>query len=85
MIRINLLPFRAARKKENIRRQISLFLLLGVFLLLAMGYFYFDLNRQLGSLAEEKDQKQKELENYALKGVTIGDIQKKTEEIRAKM
>lgn len=28
MIRINLLPFRAARKKENIRRQISVFILL---------------------------------------------------------
>ena len=27
MIRINLLPFRSARKKENIRRQLSIFLL----------------------------------------------------------
>jgi len=27
MIRINLLPFRLARKKENIRRQVSVFLL----------------------------------------------------------
>ena len=27
MIRINLLPFRAARKKENVRRQVSVFLL----------------------------------------------------------
>ncbi|MCK7510704.1 MAG: hypothetical protein MZV70_46005 [Desulfobacterales bacterium] len=25
MIRINLLPFRSARKKENIRRQLSIF------------------------------------------------------------
>ena len=27
MIRINLLPFRAARKKENIRRQLTIFAL----------------------------------------------------------
>ena len=27
MIRINLLPFRAARKKENVRRQVSIFFL----------------------------------------------------------
>jgi type IV pilus assembly protein PilN len=26
MIRINLLPFRAARKRENIRRQISVYI-----------------------------------------------------------
>jgi type IV pilus assembly protein PilN len=31
MIRINLLPFRLARKKENIRRQVSIFLLLLIF------------------------------------------------------
>ena len=37
MIRINLLPFRAARKKENVRRQISLFLLSLAFLLVVSG------------------------------------------------
>ena len=39
MIRINLLPFRAARKKENIRRQISVFFL-SVFLMLAVLIYY---------------------------------------------
>jgi type IV pilus assembly protein PilN len=39
MIRINLLPFRAARKKENIRRQISVFLL-SFFLMLAVLIYY---------------------------------------------
>ena len=33
MIRINLLPFRAARRKENIRRQVSVFLLMIIFAL----------------------------------------------------
>jgi type IV pilus assembly protein PilN len=39
MIRINLLPFRAARKKENIRRQLSIYVLSVVCLLLLMGLF----------------------------------------------
>lgn len=40
MIRINLLPFLAARKKENIRRQISMFSL-SVFLI-AIALFYYN-------------------------------------------
>ncbi len=43
MIRINLLPFRAARKKENIRRQISVFfltlLLIAACLYMGSGYW----------------------------------------------
>jgi len=37
MIRINLLPFRAARSKENIRRQVSVFLLSLMLLVLILG------------------------------------------------
>jgi len=37
MIRINLLPFRAARRKENVRRQISMFLLF--LILITVGLF----------------------------------------------
>jgi type IV pilus assembly protein PilN len=36
MIRINLLPFRAARKKENVRRQLSVFVLSLVLLFLVL-------------------------------------------------
>ena len=38
MIRINLLPVRAARNKENIRWQISVFFLLIFFALMVMTY-----------------------------------------------
>ena len=41
MIRINLLPFRAARKKENVRRQVSVFLL--SFVLIIIGVFYYNM------------------------------------------
>ena len=50
MIRINLLPFRAARKKENIRRQVSIFLLSLAFMLIILFYFNFSLNSKIGNL-----------------------------------
>jgi len=46
MIRINLLPFRAARKKENIRRQISVFVLSVVCLALLMGFVFLNFKKQ---------------------------------------
>jgi type IV pilus assembly protein PilN len=42
MIRINLLPFRAARRVENIRRQTSIFFL--SFLLIGLALFYLNLH-----------------------------------------
>ena len=50
MIRINLLPFRAARKKENIRRQASIFMLSLVFLLIIFFYYNFSLSNKIDSL-----------------------------------
>ncbi len=38
MIRINLLPFRAARKRENIRQQISVYIGIVVLTLLVIGF-----------------------------------------------
>ena len=40
MIRINLLPYRAARKKENIRIQFNIFI--GSLILVALAIFYFN-------------------------------------------
>ena len=47
MIRINLLPFRLARKKENIRRQVSVFSLSLVFIILALCWVFFTLDDEL--------------------------------------
>jgi type IV pilus assembly protein PilN len=47
MIRINLLPFRKARKKENVRQQISVFFLALVFLTLGLSYFAISLDRKM--------------------------------------
>jgi type IV pilus assembly protein PilN len=85
MIRINLLPFRAARKKENIRRQVSIFGLTVLFMLTLMGYFFYDLSGTLSLLKAEQVQKQKELAAFAETNKKLADLKKKTAEMRGKL
>lgn len=56
MIRINLLPFRAARKKENVRRQVSIFLLSFALIIIAVVYWNIWLGNKITKLkARNKD------------------------------
>ncbi len=47
MIKINLLPFRLARKKENIRRQVSIFFLSIVMLSLVMTWYTLGMDKKI--------------------------------------
>jgi type IV pilus assembly protein PilN len=85
MIRINLLPFRAARKKENIRKQISIYILSIVCLALLMGYLFLDLNRRISALEAERAAKKRELATYAATTKRIKEIKEKISEITAKL
>jgi type IV pilus assembly protein PilN len=85
MIRINLLPFRAARKKENIRRQISIYVLSVVLLLVVIGFFFLRLTSTISSLETEKKQKKQELATYSKTIARIDEIKEKIEEIQAKL
>jgi len=85
MIKINLLPFRAARKKENIRRQISIYLLTVFFLFSLMAYFLIDLNGTLAQLRKDKEDKTRELATYADTNRKIEEIKRKLAEIRSKL
>ena len=85
MIRINLLPFRAARKKENIRRQVSIYglsvlLLFGVIILL-----FIKLSSTLNGLKEDKLRLEAELKTYEATIRRIAELEKKIKEIRAKL
>ncbi len=64
MIRINLLPFRAARKSENIRRQASLFLLSIALCILVMGYFQISLNAKISELNTKVNKTKQEVAKY---------------------
>jgi type IV pilus assembly protein PilN len=85
MIRINLLPFRAARKKENIRRQISVFVLSVVCLALLMGFVFLNLSRTVAALEADMSSKKKELATYAETTKKIQVLKKKIAEVRAKL
>ena len=64
MIKINLFPFRAARIKENIRRQVSYYLGSVLILILAMTYFYIDYTSEIKSLQIRQETKKNELDSY---------------------
>jgi len=85
MIRINLLPFRAARKKENIRRQISVFALSFVCLALLMGFVFLNFSRTVAALEVDMSSKKKELATYAETTKKIQELKKKIAEVRAKL
>jgi type IV pilus assembly protein PilN len=85
MIRINLLPFRAARKKENIRRQISIYVLSGFFLLIVMIYFFLQLNSTLNGLKEQEQRLRADLKTYEATVKRIAELEKKIKEINAKL
>ncbi len=85
MIRINLLPFRAARKKENVKRQISIFALTIILAVLGMVYVTMQLNSELAGLKEEEKKVQAEM--AALQKIIneISRLEKEIKEIRTKL
>ncbi|MEE4261916.1 MAG: PilN domain-containing protein [Desulfobacteraceae bacterium] len=85
MIRINLLPFRAARKKENIRRQVSIFLLSLAFMLIILFYFNFSLNSRIGNLNSNIKDTKSELEKYDKINKEIAEIKRKLDNLKKKM
>lgn len=85
MIKINLLPFRAARKKENIRRQISIYALIVIFVLVVTGYYFLTLSREISRLETEKAQKKKELATYAQTTKKIKALRIKIKKIKGKL
>jgi type IV pilus assembly protein PilN len=85
MIRINLLPFRAARKKENIRREISIYFLALVFLVVVMVFLQTSSGSRLKTLASEAENARKELVLYEKNNRIAAQIRAKTKEIQDRL
>jgi type IV pilus assembly protein PilN len=85
MIRINLLPFRAERKKENIRRQVSIFLLSLIFVMLCLFYFNHSLGSKITKLNEDIDVTNADLKKYNEINKEIGRIKKTLENLKKKL
>ena len=85
MIRINLLPFRAARRKENIRRQISIFCLMLVFAVACQMYYTSWVDRKIRGLNEEIDQVRYEITLYKKKADRVNQIKKDLRNLELKL
>ena len=85
MIRINLLPFRAARKKENIRRQVSIFMLSLAFLLIIFFYYNSRLGNKVDSLNANIKHTKTELAKYNKINDEIAQIKKKLNNLKKKV
>jgi type IV pilus assembly protein PilN len=84
MIRINLLPFRKARKKENVRQQISIFFLALIFLTLGMSYLAVSLNRKIQDMDSRIKTSTKQLDELTVLTKEIDEIKKKLDVLKKK-
>ena len=76
MIKINLLPFRVARKKENIRKQISIFLLFVLLTVVALFWYTLSINKQIVSITEKTKQINSQIVKYKEKADRVAQIKK---------
>ncbi|KPJ78504.1 MAG: hypothetical protein AMJ54_03240 [Deltaproteobacteria bacterium SG8_13] len=84
MIRINLLPFRAARKKENIRRQLSVFALTFLFFIIAAFAWNMRLGAKINDLNTDVENTKKEVAKYKKITEKIKRIKKQLEILQKK-
>lgn len=73
MIKINLLPVRAAKKKETLRQQISIAALSLVFLIIMIGYFHFGISKRITEVNAQIDAAKMELTKTKAQ---IGEVSK---------
>jgi type IV pilus assembly protein PilN len=85
MIRINLLPFRAARKKENVRRQISVFLLSFAFIIIAVVYWNIWLGNRIEKLTARNQDTIAQIAKYDKINKEIAKIKKTLSNLEQKI
>lgn len=84
MIKINLLPFRTARKKENIRRQISILSLALVLVFILLAYYNFILGRQFKEIKGKVESTKTEIAKYEIINKELAEVKKKLDTIENK-
>ncbi len=85
MIRINLLPFRAARKKENVRQQISIFLLLILFIAIILVWYNSKLNEKILALSDQIQYTNSEIIRYKKIAKEVEELKKKRAVLKTKL
>ncbi len=85
MIRINLLPFRAARKKENVRRQVSVVLLSIFLVILVMLYFNISLKNKIDALDAKVESTKKQIALVEKQAKEVDRIKKEFDKLKKKI
>ncbi len=85
MIRINLLPFRAARKRENIRQQISVYIGTVILALLVIGFLSIQKIGQASDKKAEEESLKSEIVSYQKEIEELKAVEKKTKEVKIKL
>ena len=85
MIRINLLPFRAARKRENVKRQITIYIASVCCALIIMGGLFYKYSKDLSDVKNEESRLNKELAGYQKELKEIKDLENKIKQINSKL
>ena len=85
MIRINLLPYRDVRKKENIRKQLSIYGLSVLLVVLLLSGLFLKQGSKLNSLVTDMKSKKKELASYSGTNKKIAELKKKIESTQTKL
>ena len=85
MIRINLLPVRAARRRENIRRQVSVFVLCVFLTVSAMGYLTISMTRKISDLTDKIEAAQTDLKKYQALEKRVSKIKGELQKLHEKM
>lgn len=85
MIRINLLPVRTFKRKENVRRQVSIFLLTVLFLIGVMGFVYANTLGNFTEFDTEKKELAEQEKELQKKVKEVKQLQKEEEELQDKL
>lgn len=85
MIRINLLPYRAARKKENIRIQVNVFLGSVLIVILLVGWYNSYLSGRIKNLNTEIASTREQVAKYKKINAEIAEIKKKLDVLDRKI
>jgi type IV pilus assembly protein PilN len=85
MIRINLLPFRQARKKENIRRQVSIFLLSIVLICLVLVWYTLGMEREIEQIRSRTEHVKVQIAQYKEKADRVTAINAKIKRLNEKL
>lgn len=85
MIKINLLPFRAARKRENVKRQLTLFALSVALTLVVIIFYFFSLTGEVNGLMDDEERLKTELAGYQKELNEIKDLERKIKEVNTKL